>query len=255
VHGIHAYRFGIARGDQNIWHNSVGIGLGRIDAWGHQWNASDSSGVQNSVLDRVLIREVYRHASFGERPTITGNTVRESRLESYGTNATSGEGVAYVGDNIVSKVGSDTDIWNDVPIVTEGADVLFAGLGDDIVSAKGGDDLIMGGPGSDTLTGGIGRDRFLYIWSDEGIDTITDFAAGRDGDIIDVGFFLARAAGADYDGDPFSDGYVRVVKSGHNTLLQLANKGGGDGYATVAILQNVNAASLVDANWRLGLTR
>jgi Ca2+-binding RTX toxin-like protein len=138
-------------------------------------------------------------------------------------------------------------------MATNGVDKLFAGRGDDRVSAGDGDDLIMGGPGADSLAGGAGRDRFLYFWTDEGVDTIADFTSGEDGDIIDVGFFLARAAGADYVGDPFKDGYVRVLQSGPYTLLKLYSDGWGDGYMTVATLRNVTAADLVDANWRLSL--
>lgn len=193
-----------------------------------------------------------------EYPLPTGDAcdIRASprrTLESYGVEAASRRGVAYADATIVAGVTDDTDIWTESPMATDGADKLFAGLGYDRVSARGGDDLIMGGPGADTLTGGGGRDRFLYIWPDEGIDIIADFAVGDEGDILDVGFFLARAAGADYHGDPFADGYIRVLQSGSDTLLQLDSDGRGDDFVTVATLHNVTADALVGTNWRLSL--
>ena len=63
---------------------------------------------------------------------------------------------------------------------------------------KGGslDDIIDGGPGGDTLTGGAGNDTFVFRFSSEGVDTITDFHHGSDAvQISAVGFGGGLVAG------------------------------------------------------------
>ncbi len=58
------------------------------------------------------------------------------------------------------------------------ADKLFGGTKSDTINGLGGNDRITGGKGADILTGGPGNDKFVYNFSSEGTDQITDFAKG-----------------------------------------------------------------------------
>nr|WP_272869001.1 DUF5801 repeats-in-toxin domain-containing protein [Aeromonas veronii] len=79
-----------------------------------------------------------------------------------------------------------------------GNDLLDGGAGDDTLYGQEGDDLLIGGAGSDTLTGGGGKDTFKWMAGDAdgGIDRITDFAKGSDGDILDISAVLDVSTGA-----------------------------------------------------------
>lgn len=68
-------------------------------------------------------------------------------------------------------------------------DALFGGIGNDHLdggrgadSLYGGDgvDVINGSLGSDILTGGAGADYFVFGYTEDGIDLITDFTGGED---------------------------------------------------------------------------
>jgi Ca2+-binding RTX toxin-like protein len=118
-------------------------------------------------------------------------------------------------------------------------DALVGGSGNDVLSGGSGDDWVEGGSGADTLTGGAGNDRFVFNSIGDGIDVITDF---RKGDVIDIEDVLS---GCIRDGDEaVADGFVRFVQSGRDTLVQVDRKGGGNGYQTLVVLQNVKASTL-----------
>jgi hypothetical protein len=87
-----------------------------------------------------------------------------------------------------------------VDILTGGsaADTLVGGAGNDIISGNAGADNITGGLGGDTLTGGAGADKFIFTGASfaaalqtsagtTAIDTITDFVAGTDKIVVNVG--------------------------------------------------------------------
>ncbi len=82
----------------------------------------------------------------------------------------------------------------------------------------------MGGDGKDYLLGGSGHDRFAYHSVSEGGDTIADFKAGSDGDVIDVSVLAARLGGP---GPTLHVGYMRVVQSGLNTLVEAKDTSDG----------------------------
>lgn len=67
---------------------------------------------------------------------------------------------------------------------------LFGRAGADTLSGGGGADSLNGGAGADRLTGGSGADRFVFVRGD-GRDTITDFGAGGEHDVIDISSFKA----------------------------------------------------------------
>jgi len=73
---------------------------------------------------------------------------------------------------------------------------LVGSAGPDVLKGGSLDDIIDGGPGGDTLTGGAGNDTFVFRFSSEGVDTITDFHHGSDAvQISAVGFGGGLVAG------------------------------------------------------------
>jgi Ca2+-binding RTX toxin-like protein len=93
--------------------------------------------------------------------------------------------------------------------------------------------VIVGGAGADTLIGGTGSDRFVYTALTDAGDLITDFG---NGDLLDLRD-LFRAL--NYTGsNAIADGYLRLVKVGGNTQVQLDAKNGA-GFITLVTLNGV----------------
>jgi Ca2+-binding RTX toxin-like protein len=139
------------------------------------------------------------------------------------------------------------------------ADTLIGNAGNNAILGYSGDDVIDGKGGADTLTGGAGRDQFTLYQT---VLTIADFEAGANADALDVSLLLAYSAtGGGYDiySDPFATGYLRVQQSGGNTSVEWDPDGktvpdpyGGSEprvWQTVAVLQNVQSATLVRQNY------
>ncbi|WP_417538287.1 Ig-like domain-containing protein [Marinomonas sp.] len=88
-----------------------------------------------------------------------------------------------------------------------GQDKLYGGGGDDFLLGGGGTDTLFGGDGNDvlrgdegqdTMTGGAGQD--LFILTDDGVDTITDFNSSEDAlDISDLLTLPSDVNSADQD--------------------------------------------------------
>jgi Ca2+-binding RTX toxin-like protein len=170
----------------------------------------------------------------------------------------------------------------DVLTTWSGNDTLRGGLGGDTLFAsfdtgesrtawlygEDGDDFISvgvlfdGGAGSVVASGGAGRDRFgfdtemdLYPRFAYGL-VVTDFEAGPGGDRIDLHGMLQLSGlhGRGYEGgNAFhaGQGYLRLVQSGADTLLQWDEDGvagGAHGWHTVITLQGVEASSLTSEN-------
>ena len=96
---------------------------------------------------------------------------------------------------------------------------------DNTIMGGAGNDTLAGGKGADRLTGGTGRDVFDFDLVAETGDTITDFAKGAAGDVLDLRDILDDAG---YAGtDPFGDGVLSFTQSGANTLVQIDADGGG----------------------------
>jgi len=76
-----------------------------------------------------------------------------------------------------------------------GNNTMFGRAGADTIDGMAGADTITGGAGADRLTGGAGVDRFVFAKGD-GSDTIVDFGAGSEHDVIDVSALFAAGAKA-----------------------------------------------------------
>jgi Ca2+-binding RTX toxin-like protein len=132
-------------------------------------------------------------------------------------------------------------------------DVITGSATDNKLEGLGGDDSLNGNGGNDTATGGAGRDQFTLSALAGALLTITDFQAGANADAIDVSQLLADSAirgGYDISMDPFAKGYLRAQQSANDTLIQWDPDASGPlGWQTVAVLQNVNVATLVRQNY------
>lgn len=61
-----------------------------------------------------------------------------------------------------------------------GSEYLYGDEGDDTLIGNLGGDHLFGGPGSDTITSGLDRDNIYTDATDDGFDTVTDFALYSD---------------------------------------------------------------------------
>ncbi|KYC42389.1 hypothetical protein WA1_20695 [Scytonema hofmannii PCC 7110] len=61
---------------------------------------------------------------------------------------------------------------------------------DNILQAGSGKDVLIGRGGHDTLTGGTGADSFVFLSSNDGIDTITDFDVLEDKIVVSASGFV-----------------------------------------------------------------
>jgi CSLREA domain-containing protein len=113
-------------------------------------------------------------------------------------------------------------------------DTLDGGLGDDTLNGGSQDDVLLGGVGQDLLIGGAGNDRYVYTSLDEAGDTIQDFMNGTD--MLDLRDLFRSL---NYQGsDAIADGYLRLVKVGGSTQIQLDAKNGA-GFITLATLNGM----------------
>jgi len=100
-----------------------------------------------------------------------------------GTGSATGDGIDTLG-NIENVLGS---AFNDSLTGNGNANLLNGGMGNDTLNGSGGDDTLVGGTGQDSLTGGLGADESQWNTTLEFGDVITDFTAGSDKLVFDVG--------------------------------------------------------------------
>ena len=166
-----------------------------------------------------------------------GDNIENAKLE---------VGVTVTGntlDNVIEgSVGADKILGSD------GNDTLSGLLDVDTLTGGTGNDVLDGGLGADVMEGGAGNDLYLYRLDKDtdlpqlGGDTIVGFETGKDR--IDV-YDLFQEFNI-FSSDVVGDGYLRLLVSGGSTQLQFDSNGGGDAYITLATLQNVTNALLID---------
>jgi Ca2+-binding RTX toxin-like protein len=101
--------------------------------------------------------------------------------------------------------------------------------------------VLSGAAGNDTLAGGSGSDRFDYN-SGDGVDTITDFARGSGGDVIDISDVLVGYSA----GVSNAANFVHLVESGGSTTIEVNRDGVGNDFGAVVVLQNATGLLLND---------
>jgi len=126
------------------------------------------------------------------------------------------------------------------------ANIITGNDGDNTLNGGAGNDTLTGGDGIDRLAGGTGRDTFDYNLVSEAGDTITDFAKGANGDVLDLHDILADAGFA--GSDAFADGFLSFDPSGKNTVITVFDGGVGPG-TVVATLLNVSLTQIDTANF------
>jgi Ca2+-binding RTX toxin-like protein len=179
-------------------------------------------------------------------------------------------------DTVWGGDGHDTFVSNDQSggqSHSFGDDRLIGGAGDDTFEDMGGTNVLLGGSGNDrflvasiggtgnasTATGGSGRDTYILASGNAGADSgwsATDFVVGAGGDLLDVDELLGFSGtnGGYSGGNPFAAelGYLRLVQSGANTLLQWdvdGAAGGASTWVTRLTLENVTAAGITSDNF------
>ncbi|MCB1521396.1 MAG: cadherin-like domain-containing protein, partial [Hyphomicrobiaceae bacterium] len=136
---------------------------------------------------------------------------------------------------------------------TTGADTVDAGAGDDYIQVY----LLNSGAADHTLTLGSGRDE-VDIRSTTSTSTtipaaiITDFAPGFGGDVINLNSVInSSLTGWDGSTNPFdpSVGFLQLIQSGSDVILQIDPNGGGDNWRDLVVFQNTTLANFTDANF------
>jgi Ca2+-binding RTX toxin-like protein len=120
------------------------------------------------------------------------------------------------------------------------ANRLVGGGGDDRLEGGAGDDTLVGGAGADRLTGGSGRDRFEYANVNERGDTITDFARGRGGDVLDLSDVLVGY----HPGSSALSQFVRLSQHDGSTFVSVNADGVGNDFVVLVMLQGVTGVTL-----------
>jgi Ca2+-binding RTX toxin-like protein len=142
--------------------------------------------------------------------------------------------------------GSGTEFFFDF----QGSNVFLGGSGDDYFFALGGTD-----GGSNVAVGGTGRDTYYVSIGFPSIPgfltpstyTVNDFQTGSLGDLVNISpaLFTSALQGHYQGQDPFAGGYVQVIQSGADALVQtdVDGFGGVSTFQTVLTLKNTDAAA------------
>ena len=164
-------------------------------------------------------------------------------------------------DNVMTGNNADNKLDGGVGVDwiegRNGDDTIIGGLGHGILLGEGGNDtlrggttwdVLVGGAGADLLIGDAGGDVFIYQIDDKselatlGNDKINGFQTGFDRiELTD----LLETYGIDAD-DAFSGGFVRLTKSGSDTLVQFDVDGAAGAASPLTMATAVNATVAAD---------
>jgi VCBS repeat-containing protein len=119
-----------------------------------------------------------------------------------------------------------------------------------------GNDLLLGSPSADHLTGGFGSDlligldgsdTFDYNSLGEGVDTISDFTPGLDGDLLDLSdLLIGYVEGLSNPANFVQLQQFQAPSGGPSTMVAVNADGLDFDFAPVATLQNVGGLSFED---------
>jgi Ca2+-binding RTX toxin-like protein len=149
---------------------------------------------------------------------------------------------SYGGRNAYNvSAGADDDL---VILVSEQKEAFTVdtGTGNDVVQLDqiAGSAVLTLGAGADVLR--IGQFQRFYLQGASIV--VTDFQGGMTGDRLDFDVFVAEALiGWDGVADPFAAGYLQLVWTGSDTLLQIDRDAGAGGHAMVTLVTFRNAES------------
>jgi Ca2+-binding RTX toxin-like protein len=221
-----------ARGVGNAMRDVSGAGNARGITF-YEYGDGDGRDIK---VDNVHLSDLslYAYTTIG---AATNNLISNSSFDVLSSKVWDTSGTSLI-NSLTNIVSSATQVSS--AMLTGGAAddrLLGTALADNISGGDGGD-YIWGGLGADLLNGGEGRDRFAYLSTTEGGDVISGFTAGAYGDAIDLSALAIRNG---WTGDLFTGGYVALVQSGADTLVQVDADGGGNDFVTLATLRDVSA--------------
>jgi len=133
-----------------------------------------------------------------------------ARVMTYGTTADDNiSGLSNAGNRINGFDGNDLLTGGNVE------DMLDGGSGDDTLSGREGDDTLVGGVGNDVMDGGNGNDTFV-IGAGAGIDTVSDYGADTDTDVVQLAIKSTDITAFLRDGENL------IIQSGTSDQLTIA---------------------------------
>lgn len=195
----------------------------------------------------------------GDNTTGTANDNGNNNL----AGGTGNDQLIGLGGNDTLSGGAGNDILdggegNDSLVGGDGVEFFFDSSGANVFSGGAGDDYFFALTldGSGLATGGTGRDSY-YVFASYGSIlaptnyTVQDFATGATGDLVNIsGALYGSALMGLYQGEnPLTAGFVRVLQSGQDALVQhdLDGTGSAFGFGTVLTLKNVTATAAASA--------
>ncbi len=187
-----------------------------------------ASGVSLNENNHTGTDTFWYQISDGQGGTATGhvNIAIQTILNGNGSDTVDISGQTYNYSYINTGAGTDTSTGG------TSVDYLIGGSGNDTLIGKGGDDILTGGQGSDT---------FRYLSASDKSDTIRDFqvSAGTNNDVLDVHDMLSTFSGVNAaHSNAFSGGYLQLVSSGTDTVVQIDSDGGANSWSTLVTLTN-----------------
>lgn len=196
------------------------------DRWTHIAAVNDATTKQTTLY--IEGAPVLRNSSgytaiagLATEPWVVGGAV----------NGASGTGFfGYISEIRISNKPLTSDQW----LTARKHRVRGAGGRQAIVGTEK-DDQVFNNQGADTLTGGAGSNTFVYQTIRDGLDTITDFTAGKDK--LNLQGLLSSIG---YNGTgPLADGTVKVVDSTSGAVVQVKYS---NAYRNMIVLRGVTAA-------------
>lgn len=226
-------------GNDDIFH-----GDGGDDALYGEDGNDTLSGSGNTLLDGgagndVLNAEPSHYGTFGNA-TLEGGAGNDSISTGAGNDvvhAGSGDDTVRIGLN-----STDSNAYHLTIDGGDGADAFFLGSSGNAIANTA------------DISGGAGRDTYHWLaGGPQTYDAVTvkDFQAGAGGDVLDVTQLVSNL-----NQNAFAAGYLRVVASGADTLLQFDADGpqGSAAFGTLAVLKGVAPGTLTADNFTDGLS-
>ena len=225
-----------ARGVDNSMVDSYGVNTAR----GIQFYEAGDGDAYGFVFNGLHVKEATVDA-FMVTGSPHNNIVANSVFEVTGRANDPGTAATLVNTRVESFV---TD-FDEVLFGTDEADVLLGGQGVDAIWGGADADYIWGGSSFDFATGGGGRDYFAFHRMDDAGDVISDFQGGASGDFLDLSV-IAKHHGWRQD-LPLGQ-YVRFASFGSDVFVQVDVDGGGDNFANLVRLENIEPNVLSSTN-------
>ncbi len=172
-----------------------------------------------------------------------------------------------VGNDTIRGGGGD-DRFAQATLESLGNDSVMGGPGEDTVSDQYGNNVLRGGAdddlflvfvadaGTNSATGGAGQDTWRPLPGMSPASNlayvVNDFVVGAGGDLLDVNELLLASVGFAFGADSSTTGYLQLLQSGPDTLLQWDRDGAAGAsytWVTQLTLKNIDATKLTAHNF------